>query len=435
MEVEAAGFEIRGEAEIMKAAKAPRHSLCQLDESVDGLDRCVGKPGFHVGQDACKVAFDGAGQFAEGQEPRAPRPAQPPLERVRILSGEDVLQGVAQRHRPAQFRIALAEPPAELLLLFGARPGVAPQRPKSPAHFDPLPAQRFAHLIQCLPRQFHDMEVIEDDAGLGKGVLRPADVGRTHVHDDLGDLLRARPVRSHGTGEFGEGLSAAALDHQEQIVAFGIQHHRHVAVAAPRAGFIDHDPRDARPVLFPVRLHHVMIEHPPEPRVVLLEVPGRRRDRHLLAKQEDHRLHHQRKTAAGARPRRRRQQNPVLLASDPGHSGDELGAVLPEIQVPPGFFHRVMDRAKLAALRAGKSQSRLEIQPQLQPARLHVDLTSDHFPCVAQAQCLAEKNVCVHAPLIAKSPCLRKARAHPDGGPLMFPPNAPAASGAGFGGA
>ena len=78
-----------------------------------------------------------------------------------------------------------------------------------------------------------------------------------------------------------------------------------------------------------------------------------------------------------------------------GTPGDQLGAMLPKVQMPPLLLHRIVNRTELSALRAGKLRAGLEIQPDFQlPAYVHLAL--DHFPPTAQSQGLPEKNICVH---------------------------------------
>jgi hypothetical protein len=60
--------------------------------------------------------------------------------------------------------------------------------------------------------------------------------------------------------------------------------------------------------------------------------------------------------------------------------------VLPEIQVPPLLFHRVVHRAPLFALRTGKLRSLFKIQPQLQSPFGDIHFAFDHFPSIAQSQ-------------------------------------------------
>ena len=85
------------------------------------------------------------------------------------------------------------------------------------------------------------MKAVEDDLGLRKEAARSALIGRTHVHADEFDLFGFSPVRYQRLGEGFQSLSAAAFDHQEKIMSFGIEHIGHVAMAASGTGFVNRD--------------------------------------------------------------------------------------------------------------------------------------------------------------------------------------------------
>ena len=127
----------------------------------------------------------------------------------------------------------------------------------------------------------------------------------------------------------------------------------------------------------------------------------------------------------------------IFVALGARHTGDEKGLVLPEVEMPPLPFHRVMDRAPLPALRTRKARSGFEIQPQAQPTALDIHLAFDDFPPGPEPECHPEQIVGVHshktlhARKRSASPSLRWPKA-----PHQSSPRTPAAaSGAGIGGA
>ncbi len=64
--LEAAGFEVSCDAEIVEVAESSGHPLSGLDDLIDGLHRGIGEAGFHEGQYPLPVGLCGFGEFPKG---------------------------------------------------------------------------------------------------------------------------------------------------------------------------------------------------------------------------------------------------------------------------------------------------------------------------------------------------------------------------------
>ena len=63
IDLEVGSFQVGHGAEVCKRAKAASHSLCQLEEAVDGFNESICEAGFHEGDDAIPVLAEGFGNF------------------------------------------------------------------------------------------------------------------------------------------------------------------------------------------------------------------------------------------------------------------------------------------------------------------------------------------------------------------------------------
>ena len=293
LKVETTGLEISSDAEVMEVAETASDALSHLEQTIYGFNGGISQTGLEIGEDAMEVFFEGTGEFAKGLESGAVRPAQPPTDGGEITIGQDFLESLAQGDGAPEGWVGAGQRATQVKLLLGARPFVAADGPESAGQIGPLFAQALTNGIKCLSGQFHDMEEIEDNAGVGKVGLHSGDVGRTHVHNHLSDRFGPGPVSRHRRNELRHGFGAASFDHEQQVMAFGVKHHGHVAMALPRTGLIDHDPAHPAPVLGRVGFHDVVIEHSPKPFIALPQLRGHRRYAHLLTEQQDHGLHHQ----------------------------------------------------------------------------------------------------------------------------------------------
>src|SRR4249919_1348157 len=145
LEIETARFEIGGDPEVVKVTEAAGNTLSHLEQAVDGFDGGVGEACFEVGQNAVKVIFQGSGEFAEGFEPRAVGPAQPPADGGQISIGEDLLERLAQGDGASELGISAGQRATQVELLLRARPLVASDGPEPASQIGTLLAQVFAH--------------------------------------------------------------------------------------------------------------------------------------------------------------------------------------------------------------------------------------------------------------------------------------------------
>jgi hypothetical protein len=82
-----------------------------------------------------------------------------------------------------------------------------------------------------LTSHLHKVKAVKDDLGLRKELARSALISRTRIHANKCDLFGPSPV---GYQRLGEGFqSAAAFDHQEKFMRFGVQH---IGRACPQSG-------------------------------------------------------------------------------------------------------------------------------------------------------------------------------------------------------
>lgn len=118
IELESARFEVGSDAEVMEVSEPSGHALGDLEDSVDGLHRCVGEAGSHEGKDSLPVGLESLGEFLEWLKSTAVGLAAPPLPHLLLADDEHVLKAFSQTNRPAQHRVGANELVAgsELLL-------------------------------------------------------------------------------------------------------------------------------------------------------------------------------------------------------------------------------------------------------------------------------------------------------------------------------
>src|ERR1700736_1003857 len=163
---------------------------------------------------------NGLGQMAEGTEATARRPTTPPPEfsfgKLAVGVCVNGLESLTQTHRTAKLSVLAAEVFTLRLTLLTEIPSVAAQTPHRPFELCSLALQLEAHLIEGFAGQHHDVELVENDAGLRKVLGRTFHIGGAHIHRDRLDLGGIAPVQAQRFGEGSQGLDTASLDHQEQ---------------------------------------------------------------------------------------------------------------------------------------------------------------------------------------------------------------------------
>lgn len=154
----------------------------------------------------------------------------------------------AQAHGAAQHRIILDEGLAFYELFLSAGPLVATDRPDAAGQVRSSGSEVFSHSVQSLTSRLHEVEVIEDEAGLRKMTAGSCLKSPTHVHDDLCDLAGSCSMESHFVSEGGQALLVLALGGKEQFLGVGIHEVGGIVVVLLGAGFVDHDPAHLTPI-------------------------------------------------------------------------------------------------------------------------------------------------------------------------------------------
>src|SRR5208337_4403061 len=164
---------------------------------------------------------------------------------------------------------------------------------------------------------------------------------------------------------------------------------------------------------------HVMLDDPPQARVVLAQPLGRIGDRHRLGQRQHVGLEQQREPGTRPSPRRGDLAHPALRTAHSRRSSVQERAVLEEVQMPPRLVLRVVNRATLAAaLRAGEPAPTRKIHVQIEPTILDRKLAARHHPRRPQPKGQLEK-IGVSHPLTIdsiptnRSPCKPKNQPYP----------------------
>jgi len=176
IQIELTGSMVGCGSEVGEVSKSPSHSFCELDDTVDGLDGSGGQLGVEVGEDAIQILTNGLGQMAEGGEAAARCPTTPPPEfsfgKLAVGVCVNGLESLAQSHRAAKLSVLATEVFPLRLTLRGEIPSVAAYSPHRPFELGSLALQLEAHLLEGFAGQHHDVELVEDDAGLRKVLAR-----------------------------------------------------------------------------------------------------------------------------------------------------------------------------------------------------------------------------------------------------------------------
>ncbi len=187
--------------------------------------------------------------------------------------------------------------------------------------------------------------------------------------------------------ERGDRAGIAAFGGEQHSRLVDIDEQRDIVVAAPRGGLVDGDPCDAGGIGARPRLIDVVMDHAPQFGVVLADNPGDGLDRHGRDHGHHHRLEQQREAAVGSRPWRGDLLDPAFLAAHARHAGVQIGLMLEEVQVSPGHPLGVVGRAvRRATGRANEAAARCEVDLDIQPMRLGVEVRARHGPWRRQAE-------------------------------------------------
>ena len=178
-------------------------------------------------------------------------------------------------------------------------------------------------------------------------------------------------------------LAFRDIDH---LAARHVHEQADVVVAAARRRLVRRDLRDLGQIESFDGLRNVMIEHPPDPRVVLLDDLGHIGYRHRLDHRKQESLEQQREARARPRPWRRNLLHPAFVTGNPRDRSLQHRLVLKEIQMSPLPLPDVVDAATLgAAGRTGEPAAPREADVQIELFLVAVELGSQHHPRGGQA--------------------------------------------------
>ncbi len=135
-----------------------------------------------------------------------------------------------------------------------------------------------------------------------------------------------------------------------------------------------------------------MLDDPPQARVVLAKPLGRIGDRHRLGQRQHVGLEQQREPGTRPSPRRGDLAHLAVRTAHSRHTSVQQRAMLEEVQMPPRFILRVVNRATLAsALGAGEPAPARKVHIQIEPTILDRKLATRHRPRRLQPKGQLEK--------------------------------------------
>ena len=203
----------------------------------------------------------------------------------------------------------------------------------------------------------------------------------------IADGIGVAAVRGQIFGEGRHGLGVLALGGEQHPGLVDVDEQRDVVVAAPRGGLVDGDLGDARGVGPRPRLVHIVVQHAPQPGVMLADHLGHGLDRHGGDHGHEQCLEQQGEAAVGPCPRHVDLLDAALVAADARHAGVQVGLVLEEVEMAPAHPLGVVGRAvRGAAVRAGEAAAWCEVDLDVEPLCLGVEVAAGHRPGRGQAQ-------------------------------------------------
>ena len=139
-------------------------------------------------------------------------------------------------------------------------------------------------------------------AALGQALGDAFDEGRAHVDADFVDRLGVTAMRGEIVGERGDGVGIPAFGGEQHPCLIDIDKQRDVVVTAPGGGLVDGNLGDIGGVDPRSPLSDVVVNHAPQPGVVLAHHPGHGLDRHGGDHGHQQRLEQQSEAAVWPRP-------------------------------------------------------------------------------------------------------------------------------------
>src|SRR5262245_45952885 len=146
-----------------------------------------------------------------------------------------------------------------------------------------------------------------------------------------------------------------------------------------------------------------MLDDTPQTRVVLADQAGGSGHRHSLDESHDERFEQKREAGSRPCPRHVDEAHATVGTVDAGDARVQERLVLKEIEVAPGLLYRVVHRAVgLAALGTGKPATGLEVDLDIEPLLVGVELGVHHHPRRHQAECELEQIDVAHGALSSR---------------------------------
>ena len=192
-----------------------------------------------------------------------------------------------------------------------------------------------ADLVDGVVDDLHRMELVEGDLGLGKVLGDALDEGLAHVDADLRDGPRIAAMGGEIGGERRDRGAVLAVGREQDPALVEIGEQRDIVMAPAGRGFVEGDALDLGVIGGVSRLLDIVVNDPPQARVVLSNHPGHRPHRHGAGHGDDEGLEQQRETTAVPRPRHRGPLDATPWALDPRHAGMQVSFMLKEVEMPP----------------------------------------------------------------------------------------------------
>src|SRR5215510_9337295 len=146
-----------------------------------------------------------------------------------------------------------------------------------------------------------------------------------------------------------------------------------------------------------------MLDDTPQTRVVLADKAGGSGHRHILDESHDERFEQKREAGSRPCPRHVDEAHATVGTVDAVDARVQEGLVLKEIEVAPGLLYRVVHRAVgLAALGTGKPATGLEVDLDIEPLLVGVELGVHYHPRRHQAECELEQIDVAHGALSSR---------------------------------
>lgn len=208
-------------------------------------------------------------------------------------------------------------------------------------------------------------------------------------------------------GERGDGLGIPALGGEQHPGLIDIDKQRDVVVAAPGRRLIDGDPGHIGGVVPRPRLVDIVVQHTPQPCVVFTHHPGHGPDRHGRNQGHEQRLEQQGEAAVGSCPGHVGLPDAARVAADPRYASVQISLMLEEVEMAPRHLLGVVGGAvRGATVRTGEAAARREVDVDVEPVCLGVEVAAGYRPRRRQAQCQLQQVRIAH-------PCASAVAARP----------------------